>query len=98
MSDYKEYRSKQRTWARVLTEDVKVIVKGDDDTYSEAEMKAGDYEVKDDDGRLSYWTKQAFDSVNEPVRRERVAKATGKGKGSGSSKSKEKAAAAPAAT
>lgn len=74
MSDYKEYRSRQRTWARVLTEDVKVIVKGDDGTYSEAEMKAGDYEVRTDDGSLTYKTKAQFDGINEPVRRERQAK------------------------
>lgn len=95
-SDYKEYRSKERINARVITSDVRVIVKGDDGQFSEVDLKAGDFEIRADDGSLSYKTKAQFESANELVRRERQAKATGKGKGSGSKNKQDKDKAAPA--
>lgn len=89
MSDYKEYRPKTRIPARILTDDVKVLVM-DDGQPVQRDFKAGDYEIRSGDGSLTYASKADFESANEPVRRERQAKALTKKK-AGNQKDKDKA-------
>lgn len=79
-SDYKEYRPRTRIIARVLTDNVRVIMGIVNGEVEHADLKAGDYEIRAEDGSLSYQSKAEFDAANEPVRRERqvATKAAGK--------------------
>lgn len=91
MSDYKEYRPKARITARVVERTIKIpqtIQSSSDNEY--LTVTAGDYEVLADDGTVSYQSKADFESANEPVRRERQAKALTKKK-AGNQKDKDKA-------
>lgn len=78
-SDYREYRSRERITARVVERTIKVAVflEGDGSTNAadSKTVNAGDYEVLAEDGTVSYQSKAEFESTNEPVRRERQAKA-----------------------
>lgn len=94
MSDYKDYRPRTRISARVLTSDISVPVIGPDNSIQYIGYKAGDYEIRADDGKVSYELKADFDGANEPVRRER--QATSKASSKTRSKPKDKVVAGAA--